>query len=43
MPFPANMFPNKVAREVSNKIPRNPPFCSFVSFLIVFLPPSVKY
>ena len=33
--FPANMFPNKVAPKVPKNILKNPPFCSFVSFLIV--------
>ena len=36
IPFPANKFPNKLAPKVPNNILKNPPFCSFVSFLIVF-------
>ena len=38
IPFPANMFPNKFA----SKVPKNPPFCSFTSFLIVFVTPFNK-
>ena len=30
-------FSNKLAANVPNNIERNPPFCSFVSFLIVLL------
>ena len=33
IPIPANMFPNKFA----SKVPKNPPFCSFASFLMVFV------
>ena len=32
-----NRFPNKLAPNVPNNIPRNPPFCSFTLFLIVLL------
>ena len=35
--FQVNMFPNKLAPKVPNKIPENPPFCSFVSFLVVLV------
>ena len=35
--LPVNKFRNKLALKVPNHIPRNPPFCSFVSFLIVSL------
>ena len=31
------MFPNKVAPKVPNNIPKNLPFCCFVSFLIVLV------
>ena len=37
IPFPANNFPNKLAPKVPNKIFKNPPFCSFVLFLIVLV------
>ena len=37
VPLPVNRLPNKVASKVLNKIPRNPPFCSCVSVLIVWL------
>ena len=36
IPFPANKFPNKLGPKVPYIILKNPPFCSFVSFLIVF-------
>ena len=36
-PLPVNRFPNKVAPKVPINILRNPPFCSFASFLIVSL------
>ena len=36
------MFPNKVASKIPNHIPRNPPFCSFVSFSIVLVIPYNK-
>ena len=35
VPLPVNSFPNKPAPKVPNKIARNPPFCSFASFLSV--------
>ena len=41
IPFPANMFPNKLAPKVLNNI-RNNSICSFVSFLIVLVTPSYK-
>ena len=34
---PAKIFPNKIARNVPNNMSRNPPFCSFDSFSIVWL------
>ena len=39
-PLPANIFPNILAPNVSNYTLRNPPLCSFASFLIVSLTPS---
>ena len=39
IPLPANIFPNKIAPNVTNKILRNPPFYSFASFWIVSLTP----
>ena len=33
VPLPVNRFCNKLAPKVLNNIPRNPPFCSFASFL----------
>ena len=41
-PFPANIFPNKLAPNVPNKIPRNSPLYSFDSFLIVLVTPFIK-
>ena len=38
-PFPVNALPNKLSANVPNNIGRNPPFCSFLSFLIVSLTP----
>ena len=40
--FPDNKLPNKDAPKVPNNILRNPPFCSFVSFLIVLVTPFNK-
>ena len=40
--FPANKFPNKLAPKVPNNILKNPPFYSFVSFLIVLVTPFSK-
>ena len=34
IPFPVNKFPNKLAPKVLNNILKNPPFCSFVYFLL---------
>ena len=31
--FPVRRFPNKLAPSVPNNVLRNPPFCSFTSFL----------
>ena len=39
VPLLANKFPNNLAAKVSNNIPRDSPFCSFPSFLIVSLTP----
>ena len=36
-PLPVNRLPNNLAPNVPNEIPKNPPFCSFASFLIVLL------
>ena len=36
------MFSNKHAPKVPNNIPKNPPFCSFVLFLIVLVTPFDK-
>ena len=36
------MFPNKVAHNVAIKIPKNPYFHSFTSFLTVSLIPSIR-
>ena len=38
-PFPAKVFPNKLAPNVMSNILRNPPFCSFALFWIVSLTP----
>ena len=35
IPFPVNKFPNRLAPKVTNNMLKNPPSCSFVSFLIV--------
>ena len=35
--FPVNKFPYKLPPKVPNKTLKNPPFCSFVSFLIVLV------
>ena len=35
-------FPNKLAAKMRNNIPRNPPFCYFVSFIIVSLRPFIN-
>ena len=42
IPFPVNKFPNKLAPKVPNNILKNPPFCSFVSFVIVLVTPFNK-
>ena len=34
---PVKRFPNKLSPKVPNNIPRNPPFCSFRSFLSISL------
>ena len=41
--FPVNALPNKLAANVPNSIGRNPPFCSFVSLLIISLIPFTSY
>ena len=42
VPFPVNNFPNKDAPNVPSSIDKKPPFCSFVSFLIVLVTPFNK-
>ena len=46
VPFPDKFFvnrsPSKLAPKVSSNILKNPPFCSFVSFLIVLVAPFDK-
>ena len=42
IPFPYNKFPNKLAPKVPNNILQNPPFYSFISFLIVLVTPFRK-
>ena len=42
IPFPVKKFSIKVAPKVPNNILKNPPFCSFVSFLIVLVTPFIK-
>ena len=42
IPSSVNRNPNKVALKVPNNIPRNPPFCSYGSFLIVSLRPFIN-
>ena len=37
MPLSVDRFPNRLATKVPTNIPRNPPFFSFNSFLIVSL------
>ena len=43
VPFPDKCFvnrsPSKLAPNVPSNILKNPPFCSFFSFLIVFVTP----
>ena len=41
-PLPVSRFPNKLAPNVPNDIPRNPPFCSLTSFLIASLTPFIN-
>ena len=36
------MFPIQLAPKVPHNIPKNPPFCSFVSFSIVLVIPFMK-
>ena len=36
------MFPNKQAPKMPNKMLKNPPFYSFISFLIVLVTPLSK-
>ena len=40
--LPANTFPNNLALDVLHKMPRNSPFCYFISFLIVSLKPFIN-
>ena len=42
IPFPAKMFPNRLAPKVHNHLLKNPPFCYFALFLIVFAIPFSK-
>ena len=37
-----NRCPNKLAPNVPNNMPRNPPFCYFDSFLVVSLTPVIN-
>ena len=37
--FPDNKFPSKIDPKVPTFVRRNPPFCSFVSLLIVSVTP----
>ena len=37
--FPDNRFPSKDAAKVPTSVDQKPPFCSFVSFLIVLVTP----
>ena len=37
--FSINIFPNILAPKVLNNVPKNPPFCHLVSFLIVLVTP----
>ena len=34
--LPVNRFTNKLAPHLASNMPKNPPFCSFASFLIVY-------
>ena len=44
IPFPpVNKLPNKLAPNVPSNILKNPPLCSLVSFLIVYLLLLIKY
>ena len=38
--LPAKISPNKLAAKIPNNALRNPPFCSFATFLIVLLTPN---
>ena len=40
--FTASMFPNRLATKLSNNIPKNSPFCSFVSFSVALVMPFNK-
>ena len=40
--FPVNKFSNKLAPKVANKILKNPPFCYFLSILIVLVITFIK-
>ena len=42
IPFRANKFSTKLAPKVPNNMLKNPPFYSFVSFLIVSVTPFCK-
>ena len=43
VPLPVNGFSNKLATKVTNKITRNPRFCSFATFVIVLLTPPFSH
>ena len=40
--MPVYIFLNKIAPKIPNNIPKNPPFCSFVSFFIILVIPFHK-
>ena len=40
--FPANMLPKKLTPKVPNNILKNPPYCCFVSYLMVLVIPFNK-
>ena len=42
VPLCVKRFPNKLVAKVPNNIPRNPPFCSFASLIIVLLRPFIN-
>ena len=46
VPFPDTFFVNRSTNKLAPKVPsnilKNPPFCYFVSFLIIFVTPFNK-